>query len=421
VYNPFISKKANGKDGDSVIKKTDSVPASINTIPETKTLVKNLEAGKVVVIDEKPKTTIDTSTLNKETKKTGVTFPQKENDLSPLKRKELSESAKEHFEANSAAFVAFAKQKEGGDNFEKNEKKSLVPATDLWERALLLEEYPEGRKPIEIEPKIEQSFPSVPKKSENFKGDILPTRIISETEKSHKTPKTEAPVSIDTKQLVPIRNIQLARYIPKKPATPTKEVTIASSLPTPPKKTDVPTSFVPKKPVDIKQNIVEKNTKNHNFDFEIPKKQVSTIQPLNEDTKTEATKNHEDKKGDEAIGKTYEGQELRSPNETEMSDILKEKIIEGQLKGLFENAPEGLKTTMEKMPALTVLSAENNPEDPNETWKTRLREYIIKLKWQGKTVFENTGVTDPKEDEMVIDYIKRIYPAIVRAEIKEKV
>jgi hypothetical protein len=91
------------------------------------------------------------------------------------------------------------------------------------------------------------------------------------------------------------------------------------------------------------------------------------------------------------------------------------------MKSVFENAPDGVKTLMEKMPAKSIFLPNSFSDEQNNVWKNRLRDYIVKIRWESKAVLGNTSVTDPKEDETVLDYIRRIYPSVVRAEINEEV
>ena len=467
------------KDGanTSLPPTTDTTLLLTSTAPTEKDLVKHLEDGKVVILSEQPKTTVDTPS-----EKVSASLA---NTTEPLKKRSLPDHVKNHFEANSREFVSFARKNEkktdleaNEDDVEKNEdekggdvKKEMKiedPGSALlWDKALLEEEYPDGRVPVEVH----NSFVSIPKKEDEHPSvAVFPTRVIADTphkkEQESPVPTTQPAISVSLPQThaetkKDSEKDVISHSIPKKPDQKAENILptqIADSSPTPlsvlprvePKNIERASFLaVPKKPTqDIEQTrpthvlpplsenkqeeetatpvvpriikphqihlprygVLETNevepekTAAHHFEFEIPKKNPSFTTTTGVKT-TPVVPQQKDI--------------LRSPKETEMGDILKTKIIEGQMRSVFENAPTGVQTTMEKMPAKDLLSPGGSFYDPGDVWKTRLREYIVKLKWQAKTVFNNVDSTDPKEEETVLEYIKRIYPAVVRAEINE--
>lgn len=104
-----------------------------------------------------------------------------------------------------------------------------------------------------------------------------------------------------------------------------------------------------------------------------------------------------------------------------MSETLVEKIIEGQMRGVFENAPPLLQKKLEKTIVREIFSATDEKDSKenieNEVWKKRLREYLTKLQGQAQSVFPDTTIANPIEGELVLDYVKRIYPILLKAQI----
>lgn len=109
-------------------------------------------------------------------------------------------------------------------------------------------------------------------------------------------------------------------------------------------------------------------------------------------------------------------------NEPRMSDALIQKIIASQTKAVFEDAPDGVRILLENMPVtelITPKKGENAILPPNEKWKTRLQEYLLELRARGSDMVD-PSVTEPKGNETVLQYAKRIMPIVTKAEaIKE--
>lgn len=398
---------------DTATTTSDDTSTASSDVPKRDILEKNLEKNKVQIFEESQKTSVGFEQIKKdELKAKTKTMPRV-----------LPPDVVKHFEENSNAFVNFAKQKENETLAKIGDS---VIDVKLWDRALLLEEYPNGRMPVEIEAKKDESVVSIPKKPWKPAGDILPTRVVTDMPKIPQSAQKEF-VAIEIPKKNEPEQIRLPRYIPKKPVStmslPGDNDTAKSATAT--KETEIQKMPVFDKPIEIKK--IEPTDKTNGMIAEIPKKPVSAIIPSLPSQNTGTTpiaKIIAENSEITAQKPQLTEKELKDlpflSNQPEMGDALKTKIIEGQLRGVFENAPDGVKQQMEKLPAKEILSPESSSYDQNDVWKTRLREYIIRLKWQGKTVFGNAESTDPKEGETVLGYIKRIYPAIVRAEVNNE-
>ena len=319
----------------------------------------------------------------------------KKDDTTPGK-KTLPQDVRDHFEANSSAFVAFAQKKDTGLKSEMRESKEM----DAWDKALLLGQYPGGNIPMDIH--TPSSFGvSVPKRPPSpTEGNILPNQVFAEMRGGLKkeSDKTE-PVNKQTTPIdISVEKITLPRFIPRKPQDTTAiktDGTQNTSIPNTDTRTNRFNGFlsgnitIPKKPISLTAT-------------EISQPQNNTL------AKTE----HMEKNIPTSI--------MPEPG---MGEMLQKKIIEGQLRGIFENAPEGIRENLEKMPARDILSVMDTAGDTqrsDDVWKRRLRDYIIKLKWQGKTAFKNAADTDPKENETAAAFIQRIYPSIIKVEMREE-
>lgn len=91
------------------------------------------------------------------------------------------------------------------------------------------------------------------------------------------------------------------------------------------------------------------------------------------------------------------------------------------MRGVFENAPPLLQKELEKMTVrdIIAISDKKTPGDTieNEVWKKRLREYLIKLRTQAISVLPDVSMATPTEGELVLDYVKRIYPILLKAQV----
>ncbi|MCX6738674.1 MAG: hypothetical protein NT098_01315 [Candidatus Parcubacteria bacterium] len=306
---------------DTTLTKQNVTPVDLQSVPKTNDIVK-IEENSIM---SHRGNFLPMMLLNKQNEAI------ERGDL-PSGKKALPSHVRDHFEANSSAFVEFAQKKDTSVS-----KKIEVPQEmDEWDKALLLGEYPGGNIPKEI--KIsEKDTVTIPKKPITMEIEsIFPNQVL--TEGSIESIKsTDAPIEIHPKTIV------LPRFIPKK-QTPSPETSI--------------------------------------------QKQTTPV----------------------------------SQNST-MEETFQKKIIEGQMRGIFENAPTGTRETMEKLLATDVLSEEENSGDTqnaNNIWKRRLREYITKIKRQRKIATKNLSEEiKPIENETISSFIQRIYPPIGKNEVKK--
>lgn len=308
------------------------------------------------------------------------------NDLpSAAARRKLPEEIKEIFENNSKNFAAYGKN-DTNNPLSRNEK------MDEWDRALLL-----GEDSLSV-PDDEQSKPKklvvpavvvptiIPKKSDvQTVGTAFPSRVMDEEIVSPvfhaEVPKT--PPSVPVKPKMPV--------IPKKPPIETVVKTnIVSRSAVVPMKPKQPTTenAHPPTPAPIETKISQ-----------VPTKPVVPQVPKKQETKNPLS---------------------LSPN---MSETLVEKIIEGQMRGVFENAPPLLQKELEKTTVSEIMAADDQKPRgsiENEVWKKRLREYITKLHNQAQSVFSDANMVNPVEGELVLDYVKRIYPVLLKAQVTKQ-
>ncbi len=306
----------------------------------------------------------------------------------PTKRK-LPDEIKEIFESNSKDFVAYAKNTaENGENKKKSDipPPPKKPADEMseWDRALLFGEYPPKRQKPKRLAFSEISIALVPQKADTAqKAAAFPSRVMDEEIASPKLRfhPVVRPYMLPTsgEQDVPQKSENPPRNIPI-PSTPLAEK-IAAIPQSSPLASSAP-SFIPRKP-----------------NREAPPRSAQILPPFVARSETE-------------------NPAIPSAN---MSETLVEKIIEGQMRGVFENAPSLLQKELEKAMFREVIYG--NGEQPsqenikNDVWKKRLREYLLKLQEQALSAFPNTTVANPVEGELVLDYIKRVYPLLLKAEI----
>ncbi len=246
-------------------------------------------------------------------------------------KKTLPSHVRDHFEANSSAFVAFAQQK----STDTTKKIETPQEMDDWDKALLLGIYPGGNIPKEIRIS-EKDTVVIPKKPATVAENVFPNQILA-NEEIEPIKSMGAPIEIHPKTIV------LPRFIPQKTQTFSE-------------KSDQPTTIA----VSTRNNIEE---------------------------------------------------------------TFQKKIIEGQMRGVFENAPAGTRETMEKLPATDILSEkeEDAGQNSNDIWKRRLRDYLSKVKRQRKMTMKNPSEEiEPKENETISEFIQRIYPTIGKNETKKE-
>lgn len=272
---------------------------------------------------------------------------------------DLPDEIKKIFAMGDDDFSQYIKNKPNEKEGEEN--KRADPIMDEWDKALLLGEYP---KEVEKRRIILPGFsPDVPQKSayRPVKA-VFPTRIIDEVAPilKHTQPETE-PI---TKHVV-IPNTS----VPKKP---TEQKT---ALPASPAKMSIP----------IK-----------------PKPSPETIPP-----------------------KT--GPEIPQPSAA-MSEALVEKISIGQITNVLKNAPPTLQNKFEKIPVQTILAPKNvlsgdtatesNLED--DLWLKKLCEYLEGIRAQAQLVFVDPKDADPKDGELMLDYVKRVYPITLKMRVEKQ-
>jgi len=276
-------------------------------------------------------------------------------------KKSLPPDIRDHFEANSSAFLEFAQKKDA--NVTKKIEDSNTE--DVWDRALLFGEYPEGKIPVVIDTKAGKATVTIPKKptAENL-SNVLPNQFLSDTKKDAGIPserKENRPVSPIS---IRVEKITLPRFVPKKPENTVQTTNNEKNGP-------VKNITIPTKP---------------------PKVQEKESLTIKMDT-------------GQGIGES-----------------LQKKIIEGQMRSVFENAPIRIKESLEKMTVQDILSLKETTEGDQGSdyfWKRRLRDYIQKIKAQGKTIFKNPLDIEPKEGETVIAFVERVYPVIMKNETAE--
>jgi hypothetical protein len=300
----------------------------------------------------------------------------------PLKRR-LPDEIKQIFESNSKDFAEYVKNNKKGDEkksaalLEKTEEK-----LDKWDRALLLGEYPlERQKPKRIAFVPSSSF--VPKKtgagpiSATFPSRIMDTEIASPVHrKESRVPFHPRVNTVPLTASLPV--------IPKKPAGVPKNT---AGVPIAEKKPGVvPPTVIPVKPKQTVVAAIPVPTAPAR-PLGLPKLEKPPVPPAN------------------------------------MSETLVEKIIEGQMRGVFENAPPLLQKELEKVSVREILAPtkENSAGSiENEVWKKRLREYLTKLQGQALSVFSDASAASPTEGEFVLDYVKRIYPILLKAQVMKQ-
>lgn len=311
--------------------------------------------------------------------------PPPQNKTAPPPKRQLPDEIRAIFESNSKDFVTYAKKEEKKPS-SLNEGRIL----DIWDKALLLEEDPSPKKPA----------PFVPKKTNSqFVGQMLPSRVMDAEVPPPVVQEKNIPLkraeplnpSPQPKVGVPAKPIPPATIIPQKPKTApsTPAVIKIETVPPAPMSLKIPTkpqTIVPAKPPAIPAK----------------PKEEQMAPSLPQTASTDAQK-----------------EKLFVPPATNMSETLVEKIIEGQMRGVFENAPPLLQKELEKVTVREILTLPEQTTSKNlenEVWKKRLREYLTKLQEQALSVFPDT-VANPGEEELVLDYVKRVYPLLLKAQV----
>lgn len=277
-------------------------------------------------------------------------------------RRKLPDEIKDIFEANSKNFADYAKNGKKDSIAPDVKTETSKQVMDEWDRALFLGEYsPMQISHRKIEKLLSLSVSSpIPKKADAFVAPAaFPGRVI------------ETPV-ITTHKNAPKPVIKLAAEKPGESAAPLPK---AGAIPQKPKSSDpTPTAGV-----------------SSTTALQIPKK------PMVQSPKVSSEP---------------------SPN---ISDKLVEKIIEGQMRSVFENAPPLIQKSFEKM---TIKEIETGSAPAgnieNDVWKKRVREYVKKLRVQAHSAFPGSSTMDPLEDELFLNYIGRIYPSILKAELAQQ-
>lgn len=313
-------------------------------------------------------------------KKKGEEVPKQKQQI-PLpvssQKKSIPDSAREHFEASSAAFLSLAHNKEN-----KNQEEEM----DEWDAALLLGKYPGGKTPLEIKaPVIEK--------------------------KESKTP--EAPKEPDSKTETPLPTIK----VPSKPARQ-EQSPLLPTMVTDPEKEVEKNKPSEKAPLDIKSFLFKNPSlaqqaptmiKPLANDVSVPQKtNVELLNPEPEKTTINVT-------GDIIIPNQYNEKSMKPEEIIPISNTLAQKIIQNQVAEVFSGAPYGVRTALEKIPAKELLHMED-PEKVggpgNVSWKKRLSEYLLSLKNSAQPILGPIG--EPGETETSIDYAKRIVPIITK-------
>jgi hypothetical protein len=309
-------------------------------------------------------------------------------------KKSIPDSAREHFEASSAAFLSLAQKKD-----QKNEEGKM----DEWDVALLLGQYPGGKTPIEIkaptrEEKTEPKAPTEP-----------PKDIMKEVK-----PETQTPPPPAIK-------------VPSKPAYQ-EQSPLAPTLVTDPERgAEKNEHSKDKAPLDIKSLLFKKSessTKESPLAIKtllnsLPFSQKTGVELVNPESKETPA----DVSGNIIIpNQNEEKPPLQVPEKpvvpgeiTPISNALAQKIIQNQVAEVFSDAPFGVRSALEKIRARDFLQMED-PEKigvpGNADSKKRLSEYIRSLKNKAEPVIGL--ISEPGDTETSIDYIKRIVPIITK-------
>lgn len=300
-------------------------------------------------------------------------------NIPPQEKRRLPDEVKAIFEKNSKNFSVLA----GGDEKSGEQKAEKTPAQttilDEWDRALLFGEYPP-----------EQKSP----KRLSFEGHLSPSGSLS-------VPKKDAFTEVGT--------VLPTRVMDKEIVSPTlhKETPVLHAKPL------SKVSIVPQKPKSFSGNSPLGNTnggKSPLTPLHIPTKpKTSLVSSSPEKNEVSQTPKITDNKKD--VDST-------TPPPT-MSETLVGKIIEGQMRGVFENAPPLLQKNFEKTLVYEILTLEgqkNTGESiENEVWKKRLREYLLNLQGRAVSAFPDPSMAQPTENELVLDYVKRVYPVLLRS------
>jgi hypothetical protein len=302
-------------------------------------------------------------------------------------RRELPDEIKDIFKTSSEDFADYAKNRTPKNPSSQNE------ILDKWDRALLLGEYPpEHQKPKRLSFTPNTSF--VPKKTDAYQSSTaFPSRVMDED--------TISPTLRKKYRAVTAPHTEPARVMPIVPKKPSDTPKSTPNKTAPAQKPILITATIPVKP---KQPIT--NTTHPINSLPLPAPIQETGKPFLK-TVPQKPKNQ-----------APEGLAMPSPS---MSETLVEKIIEGQMRGVFENAPPLLQKELEKMTVrdIIAISDKKTPGDTieNEVWKKRLREYLIKLRTQAISVLPDVSMATPTEGELVLDYVKRIYPILLKAQV----
>lgn len=333
----------------------------------------------------------ETESLSNISRKSPLIIVENTNiDAAVPARRKLPDEIKAIFETTSKNFSDYAK-----NNGEKNDTLFLEKADtmDQWDRALLLAEYPpavqERPKPnrVSFVPAVSVA-PNVPKKSDKREiGTEFPSRVMD---------KEVAP---------PVRSSESA------------------------------TPVIPQKPKNAAQNIPEETANKKGvmppvLSIPVKPKQSDTnsIRPMSFSSPTPplapGVSAHYSAEKPILVNQIAERPAVPPPN---MSETLVEKIIEGQMRGVFENAPPLIQKELEKISVSEILAAVDEKilagGIENEVWKKRLREYLLKLQGQAGSVSQpaaaqaDTFSAHPLPGEQVLDYVKRVYPIILKAQV----
>jgi hypothetical protein len=246
-----------------------------NQMPKPEELLQHLEKNKVLIVDEAPKTIVDSTLIQATTD----SIERQTNEQ--LKKRGLPEHVKKQLEESSQAFGNYAKETEKNANNKINMEKE----EELWNRAIFQEEYPDGRKPLEVKYQNPITPFSVPKKQNSEESPLFPTRITAYTEKEAQKGKV-IPVHPIITVLKPqeypskdLTNNKLSFSIPKKQESMTGNI-----LPT-----QIATEVIEKNPTPT----VAKNIIAEPVSFIVPKKPMETASQQIHLPRYEAKKNTE--------------------------------------------------------------------------------------------------------------------------------
>lgn len=317
-------------------------------------------------------------------------------------RKKLPDEIKAIFDNNSKNFAAYAKK----------DLQEINKVMDAWDRALLLSEEPiatpEQQKPKRVFFSPEPSL--VPQKTDmQEKGTAFPSRVMDEGVASP-LPRTE--FRVVTTPVIRIKPTPSGGSpIPIKPQNATRSISNEFT----PKKAVLPL-FTPAIPIKPKQSITGAATPSP-LPLLIPKKNLvpfpeqSVLRAPLSQTAPELQTNTA----------PVNNPLIPPPN---MSETLVEKIIEGQMRGVFNNAPPLLQKELEKTTVQEITATSNEAGGrgniENEVWKKRLREYLARLHEQAVSVFPDVSAANPTEGELVLDYVKRVYPILLKAQVMKQ-